>query len=250
MIRSGPSTISRPASRCSGTLEERRGREGARGRSSTSSSAGKLAPAVQLDLVDAMQASGSPALAGRLDAYQKSQGGAERWRWRSARRSLQGGNVGRGRERFVEHPAAQCTRCHTVRNAGSDVGPNLTGVAHAADARPDPRVAARSERAHRPRLRHGCHHAQERPERRRHAAGRDGDGGRRHDRDAAGRAADRQGRHRRADQPGLRDAAGRAHRQAARGAGSRRVSRDAEVAQGSGLRQNLGAHTRTILLEP
>ena len=43
--------------------------------------------------------------------------------------ALVGGNVGRGRELFVEHPAAACTRCHTVRNAGSDVGPNLTGVA-------------------------------------------------------------------------------------------------------------------------
>ncbi len=42
---------------------------------------------------------------------------------------LQGGSPDRGRETFVENPAAQCTRCHTVRNAGSDVGPNLTGVA-------------------------------------------------------------------------------------------------------------------------
>ncbi len=90
--------------------------------------AGKLAPAVQLDLVDAMQASGSAKLQERLDAYQKSRG-ADTLVMAFKDAALAGGNVGRGRELFVEHPAAACTRCHTVRNAGSDVGPNLTGVA-------------------------------------------------------------------------------------------------------------------------
>ena len=42
---------------------------------------------------------------------------------------LQGGSANAAATPFVENPAAQCTRCHTVRNAGSDVGPNLTGVA-------------------------------------------------------------------------------------------------------------------------
>ena len=90
--------------------------------------AGKMAPAVQLDLVDAMQANGSPALAARLETYQKSKSVPSLvLAFRDA--LLQGGSVNRGRDTFVENLAAQCTRCHTVRNAGSDVGPNLTGVA-------------------------------------------------------------------------------------------------------------------------
>ena len=90
--------------------------------------AGKVAPAVQLDLVDAMQGSGSPALEAKLDAYRKTKGvDTLALAFRDA--LLQGGSVGRGRATFIEHPAAQCTRCHTVRNAGSDVGPNLSGVA-------------------------------------------------------------------------------------------------------------------------
>ena len=89
--------------------------------------AGKLPTPVQLDLVDAMQASGSPALSARLESYQKSKGvDSLVLAFRDA--LLQGGSPDRGRDTFLEQPAAQCTRCHTVRNAGSDVGPNLTGV--------------------------------------------------------------------------------------------------------------------------
>ena len=90
--------------------------------------AGKVAPAVQLDLVDAMQAAGSPALEARLEAYRKTKAAASLvTAFRDA--LLQGGSADRGRATFVENPAAACTRCHTVRNAGSDVGPNLSGVA-------------------------------------------------------------------------------------------------------------------------
>ena len=85
--------------------------------------------AVQLDLVDAMQANGSPApcRAARRLSRNRSRRRQPVLAFRDA--LLQGGSVERGRETFVENPAAQCTRCHTVRNAGSDVGPNLTGVA-------------------------------------------------------------------------------------------------------------------------
>ncbi len=90
--------------------------------------AAKVAPAVQLDLVDAMQANGSPALTAKLDAYRASKS-ADSLALAFRDALLQGGSVNRGRETFVENPAAQCTRCHTVRNAGADVGPNLSGVA-------------------------------------------------------------------------------------------------------------------------
>ena len=90
--------------------------------------AGKLPPAVQLDLVDAMQATGSPALQARLEAYQKTKGSPSLVAaFRDA--LLEGGNSRRGQATFVENPAAACTRCHAVGSGGSDVGPNLTGVA-------------------------------------------------------------------------------------------------------------------------
>jgi quinoprotein glucose dehydrogenase len=90
--------------------------------------AGKLTPAVQLDLVDAMQANGSPVLQARLEAYRKAKSAPSLvLAFREA--LLQGGSADRGGATFVENPAAACTRCHTVRSAGSDVGPNLTDVA-------------------------------------------------------------------------------------------------------------------------
>jgi quinoprotein glucose dehydrogenase len=90
--------------------------------------AGKLPAAVQLDLVNAMQANGAASLQSKLETYQKSKG-ADTLVLAFRDALLAGGNPQRGRDVFVEHPAAACTRCHTVRNAGSDVGPNLGGVA-------------------------------------------------------------------------------------------------------------------------
>ena len=89
--------------------------------------AGKLPAAVQLDLVNAMQANGAASLQSKLEAYQKSKG-ADTLVIAFRDALLAGGSPQRGRDVFVEHPAAACTRCHTVRNAGSDVGPNLGGV--------------------------------------------------------------------------------------------------------------------------
>jgi putative heme-binding domain-containing protein len=43
---------------------------------------------------------------------------------------LVGGDPRRAQQVFVEHPAAQCVRCHAVGdNGGATVGPNLMGVA-------------------------------------------------------------------------------------------------------------------------
>jgi quinoprotein glucose dehydrogenase len=90
--------------------------------------AGTLAAPVQLDLVDAMQTSGSASLQSQLEAFQKSRG-ADSLAMAFKDAILAGGNPRRGRDVALEHPAAQCSRCHAVGNAGSDVGPNLMGVA-------------------------------------------------------------------------------------------------------------------------
>jgi quinoprotein glucose dehydrogenase len=89
---------------------------------------GKMPAAIQLDLVDAMQSTGSAALRAQLEAYQKSRA-ADSLVTAFKDAILTGGNPRRGRELFAEHPAAQCARCHAVGPAGSDVGPNLGGVA-------------------------------------------------------------------------------------------------------------------------
>jgi putative heme-binding domain-containing protein len=89
--------------------------------------AGTIAPEVQIDLVDAVQASGSGPLQARLDAYRKTRNAATlTMAFRDA--LLRGGDSQRGREVFTNHPAAACTRCHTLRGRGTDVGPNLTNV--------------------------------------------------------------------------------------------------------------------------
>ena len=46
------------------------------------------------------------------------------------RESLYGGDAERGRQIFYQDAAAQCIRCHVVDGEGSDVGPDLTGVAN------------------------------------------------------------------------------------------------------------------------
>ena len=42
---------------------------------------------------------------------------------------VNGGSQQRGRQLVSNHPAAQCSRCHTLGNSESDVGPDLNGIA-------------------------------------------------------------------------------------------------------------------------
>ena len=88
---------------------------------------GDLPPALRIDVVDAAQSSGSPALNARLESYRMARSadsiGAA---FRDA--LLTGGNARRGGETFGGNPAAGCPRCHTIGTDGSDVGPNLTRI--------------------------------------------------------------------------------------------------------------------------
>jgi putative membrane-bound dehydrogenase-like protein len=91
--------------------------------------AGKLAAGIQVDLVDAMQSNAAPALEAKLQAYQKSKS-ADSLAAAFRDALLVGGDPRRAQQVFVEHPAAQCVRCHAVGdNGGATVGPNLMGVA-------------------------------------------------------------------------------------------------------------------------
>jgi putative heme-binding domain-containing protein len=88
---------------------------------------GSLAPELQLDLLRAVRASGSEPLLGRLD--QSAVGRALENVAAVFPDALQvGGTASRGRQIATQHPAAQCTRCHTFGNATATVGPTLNGI--------------------------------------------------------------------------------------------------------------------------
>lgn len=89
--------------------------------------AGRLAPELHVDLLDAVQADGAPALQRQLEAYQQARKADSLV---SAFRDglVRGGDARRGRQVFAQNPAAECTRCHAIRGQGSDVGPDLTRI--------------------------------------------------------------------------------------------------------------------------
>jgi putative heme-binding domain-containing protein len=89
--------------------------------------AGTTAPAIQLDLLEAVQTSGAAPLAARLEQI-----GVGRALENLAKvfpaALINGGNANRGRQVVTQHPAAQCTRCHVVGAGVSTVGPSLNGI--------------------------------------------------------------------------------------------------------------------------
>jgi quinoprotein glucose dehydrogenase len=97
------------------------------GRSLTDLESGKVDPALQVDVVDAVQVDAFPALIARLDALRKSRS-ADNMLTVVRSGLLAGGDARRGARVVFDNPAAECTRCHTLRGQGSDVGPNLTKI--------------------------------------------------------------------------------------------------------------------------
>ena len=91
-------------------------------------SAGTLAPALGIDLLDAVQTDGSQPLARRLEAYQKAQK-ADSLLQAFGAALIQGGDPRRGQQVVLQNPAAQCMRCHAIRGNGSNVGPDLSTIA-------------------------------------------------------------------------------------------------------------------------
>ena len=84
--------------------------------------AGRTAPEIQADLVDAAQADGFPAFVSRLEAFRKGRSAESLGlALRPALRT--GGDAQRGLQVIMGNPAAQCTRCHSLE--GANVGPAL-----------------------------------------------------------------------------------------------------------------------------
>jgi quinoprotein glucose dehydrogenase len=88
---------------------------------------GTIAAEVQLDVLDAASVSATPALLARLDQMKVGRK-LENLAMVFPNALERGGSVQRGRQLVMNHPAAQCGRCHTVGNATATVGPSLVKI--------------------------------------------------------------------------------------------------------------------------
>ena len=94
----------------------------------TQLAAGKIAPAAQLDLLEAAALHPDPrikhALADRDTTLAKDSDPLAPFRV-----CLEGGNGEGSRKTFMSNPVIQCIRCHSVGNiTGGEAGPNLAGI--------------------------------------------------------------------------------------------------------------------------
>ncbi|HEX5176196.1 MAG TPA: HEAT repeat domain-containing protein, partial [Chthoniobacteraceae bacterium] len=89
--------------------------------------AGKIAPALQLELLEAAaRRKKKPEVAAKLVAYESALPANDPLaRFRVA---LEGGDREAGEKLFKEHAVAQCFRCHRVKGTGGEAGPDLTGI--------------------------------------------------------------------------------------------------------------------------
>jgi putative heme-binding domain-containing protein len=92
---------------------------------------GTVAPAVKLDVIEALTArsAANPEIAARLNAYRAQPGAGK------PDELLAGGDIARGRDIVANHLAANCSACHSVETSGgSEVGPNLRTIGSQRDA--------------------------------------------------------------------------------------------------------------------
>lgn len=88
--------------------------------------AGKVEAEVQLDLINAAEASPYKEVKAKLTKYEQSKPKDDPFA--KYRESLVGGNADRGHEIFMYKSSVSCLRCHKVNNNGGEVGPNLTDL--------------------------------------------------------------------------------------------------------------------------
>jgi quinoprotein glucose dehydrogenase len=91
-------------------------------------SAGTLPVELQVDLLDAVQTDGSEPLTAALDKYRTAKK-ADTLAQAFGEALAKGGDYRKGQQVLLENPLAECTRCHSIRGRGSDVGPDLTRIA-------------------------------------------------------------------------------------------------------------------------
>jgi quinoprotein glucose dehydrogenase len=126
LIKNGSQAERQGALDVLGTLRTAQSRE-ALGQYLDELQAGRIAPELQLDLVDAAQTDAAPALTDRLEAFRKSKGADTLTNaLRDALRT--GGDARRGAGVIFSTPAAECTRCHSFEGTAANVGPNLSKI--------------------------------------------------------------------------------------------------------------------------
>jgi quinoprotein glucose dehydrogenase len=93
--------------------------------------AGKVAPEIQLDLIEASARRPSRELHAKLQQYEASK--PKNDPLSPYRETLAGGNARRGHQIFLAKAEVSCLRCHKIptfggRSFGGEVGPDLTGI--------------------------------------------------------------------------------------------------------------------------
>jgi len=83
----------------------------------------QLKPEVILDLIEAVEDTGSETLDTRLQQLRRNGYSADAYR-----ETLFGGRWWQGRTVFNSNPTAQCVRCHSVEGTGGKVGPPLDNI--------------------------------------------------------------------------------------------------------------------------
>ena len=84
----------------------------------------QLPAGIKLDLMEAVEASNEEKLVAKLDALKVKGTLTDEYK-----EALYGGSVIEGRNIFNYNQTVQCVRCHIVGGEGTNVGPNLKGVA-------------------------------------------------------------------------------------------------------------------------
>jgi len=85
----------------------------------------QLAQGIILDLIEAVEATGSESMIAKLETLKKGGHTVEAYE-----ETLYGGNVRQGYSVFQNNPTAQCVRCHALGGAGGNVGPPLDNIAN------------------------------------------------------------------------------------------------------------------------
>jgi quinoprotein glucose dehydrogenase len=88
---------------------------------------GKLAPELQLDLMEAAAKREASSVKERLTKFEATLD-AKKDPLANYRAALTGGSAEAGRKIFFERAEASCLRCHRVNGEGGEVGPELTGI--------------------------------------------------------------------------------------------------------------------------
>jgi quinoprotein glucose dehydrogenase len=89
--------------------------------------AGKVAPELRLDLLDAAEKNGDARIVELLNRYKSSL--PKNDSLAEFRVALVGGDSARGKKIFNEREDVACLRCHAIKGKGGNVGPDLGGIA-------------------------------------------------------------------------------------------------------------------------